>query len=209
MRIVNWGILFLTLGSLAVSCDSKPAPTSADAPLPLTEAEAAYFQEQGKLLAQTAFEVLSSRLQAAMEQGGPAGAIAYCQAVANPLLDSLAQARQATIRRTSLKIRNPLDVPDSLEQQALQQYADRVARQEALVPEMKLVDGQTVAFYAPIKVQPQCLACHGESGKTLNPIAEDALRSAYPQDQALGYRDGDWRGLWSIRFIRDPKQFVQ
>lgn len=209
MRIVKLVVLMLTLGSLAISCNSKPSPTDTGAPLPLTEAEAAYFQEQGQLLAKTAFEVLSSRLQAAMEQGGPAGAIAYCQAVANPLLDSLAQARQATIRRTSLKIRNPQDAPDSLEQQALLQYANRVDRQEALAPEVKLIDGQTVAFYAPIKVQPQCLACHGEPGKTLNPVAEKALHSTYPQDQALGYRDGDWRGLWSIRFIRDPKQFVQ
>ena len=55
-------------------------------------------------------------------------------------------------------------------------------------------------YYKPIKTgMPTCLKCHGSSAeiesKTLALINEK-----YPDDKAVGYSQGDLRGMWKIKF---------
>ena len=58
----------------------------------------------------------------------------------------------------------------------------------------------TVAFYAPIKVQDLCLNCHGQPGTDIKAADYDLIKKLYPEDEAVGYKSGDLRGMWSIRF---------
>lgn len=66
---------------------------------------------KGTDIATTSFFALSGKLKAALEQGGVPNALEYCKISAYPLIDSLSELHHATIRRTSLKLRNSNNAP--------------------------------------------------------------------------------------------------
>jgi hypothetical protein len=51
-------------------------------------------------------------------------------------------------------------------------------------------DGRT-GYVEPIYVKPVCLACHGGN---VDPGVKAKLAELYPEDQATGFREGDFRG---------------
>ena len=50
-----------------------------------------------------------------------------------------------------------------------------------------------------IHVQPQCLGCHG-SGDQIASNVKTMLNERYPEDEALGYKPGDFRGAIRVSF---------
>ncbi|MBK8705186.1 MAG: DUF3365 domain-containing protein [Saprospiraceae bacterium] len=120
-----------------------------------------------------------------------------------PLLDSLSKANNATIRRTSLKVRNTANAPTPWEKEILMQYEAQAQQNAALQPIVKALNDNEVAFAAPITVLPLCMKCHGKPGETMNTADHEAIKKTYPADQAIGYAEGDLRGMWSIVFERE------
>ena len=117
-------------------------------------------------------------------------------------MDSLSQAHNATIRRASLKVRNPKDKPTSAELAVLEEYHAHVKAGEPLLPMVKAIDGSRAAYYAPILIQEACLQCHGKLGETLKEEDYAVIEKLYPEDEAVGYQAGDLRGMWSVTFQR-------
>ena len=151
---------------------------------------------KGKNIASATFTALSGELSKAVKEGGLEHALSYCNVNALPLTDSLANANQVEIRRTSLKYRNPKNQPTPQEESILLKYEAAMKNDEmlqALVVNEKA--GQT--FYAPIIAQAACLKCHG--AKTTISVY-DKILNLYPNDLATGYQQGDLRGMWSIKF---------
>ena len=147
---------------------------------------------------------LLANLLAALDSGGPASAIAFCADSAQAL--TARHAREGVyLRRVSLRVRNPANRPDSVEERQLRSL-DSLHRAGALPGEVvrsRLTDeGRAVVEYArPIIVQERCLACHGERA-SLAPRVREMLAARYPADQATGYRAGDLRGMISVRVPR-------
>lgn len=168
----------------------------------LTEKEEKDYLQKGQMITQSSFAALSARLMTAIEQGGVPHAVKYCNVAALPLIDSLSRVHQASIRRTSLKVRNVQDVPQGWEKEILAGYQALLAEGKRPGPVVKKLDQKRVAFAAPIFVAQACLKCHGKLGETLNEQHYTTIKQLYPQDQAIGYVDGDWRGMWSVTFFR-------
>jgi hypothetical protein len=168
----------------------------------LTSSEESKFLEQGKSIASATFTALSGKLTAAIEEKGISGAVEYCNIAAMPLVDSLSKANNATIRRTSLRVRNPENAPNNWERGILADFETKMQNGEEPKPVVKLVDERTVAFAAPIKTLPLCVKCHGEIGTGI--VASDYLtiKKLYPEDEAIGFQEGQLRGMWSITFQR-------
>ena len=176
--------------------NSQPKDTA------LSAEEQKVFIEKGQAIAAATFAELSGKLTAAIEEKGIAGAMEYCNLVALPLVDSLSQVHNATIRRTSLKVRNLKDEPQNWEQEILTDFEKKAQQGEALKPVIRQPDDRTVAFAAPIKVLPLCLKCHGTVGTDISDGDYQTIQALYPQDQAINYKEGDLRGMWSITFQR-------
>ena len=190
-KIAFW----VSVAALATSgCNNQPANEA------LTDTEKSAYLERGREIAATAFSVLSGNLAAALEKGGVANAVQYCNLAAMPLTDSLSRTNNAVIRRTSLKTRNPKNKPSEWERAALLSFEKEDQAGEELKPVVQLLDGQHVAFAAPIRVMSLCTKCHGKEGETMDAAAARVIRSLYPDDQATGYAEGDLRGMWSIVF---------
>jgi hypothetical protein len=136
---------------------------------------------------------LMRRLSAALQAGPAEGAIRVCAVEALPLTDSIARATGVQLKRTSERIRNPLNAPDALEQSALSWFA---AEQRAGHAPSQLVqrDGASFRYYAPLRIAAPCLNCHG-AVESLTPAVRSALEQRYPNDRATGYAEGDLRGL--------------
>lgn len=148
----------------------------------------------GKEIAQNTFKVLGGNLKAAMAKGGVENAINYCNANASHIMDSLGTFYYANIRRTSNKLRNPKNEPTKEEQVVLSRYLAGEINKPIV---NSLTNGNKI-FYAPIKMKPLCITCHGTVGKTVTEKDYATILKHYPNDKAKGYKEGDFRGIWSI-----------
>lgn len=203
MNNMKWIIFILTTFILLLftTCqNNKPSGGSGQESVPLTSEEVSLYTQRGKEIAQGTFAVMSSELLGAMQRGGVEEAARYCNLAAYPLVDSLAKVYEAGIRRTSLKIRNPKDQPTEAEREMLLSFQQLHEAGKPMEPVVQLLDPNTVAFYAPIKIQPLCLQCHGKLGETMKESDYTVIQELYPADEAIGYSEGDLRGIWSIQF---------
>jgi hypothetical protein len=146
---------------------------------------------------------LLSTLSAAIDKGGPEGAIAVCRDEAPKLARAASEESGWSIRRVSLKPRNPKAAPDDWERAALQDFDRRAAAGESPATlekaEVVVVGGQAMQRYMrALPVQPMCLACHGPSAG-LSPAVAAQLQALYPADQGVGYRVGELRGAMTLK----------
>ena len=201
--------VLLLFGLLAMSCKSESTPSettdttkqSADSK-PLTSQETAEYVAKGKKIAKASFVVLSGQLKMAMAAGGPPKAVQFCSIQAVPIVDSLMVLHKANIRRTSDRLRSWANKPSANETAQLMAYKDQIAKNQALKPVvMPLKDGK-IQFFAPIKMKAVCLKCHGTVGESMKEDHYKVIKELYPDDQAIGYKEGDFRGIWSIQFDR-------
>ena len=139
-----------------------------------------------------------------MEKGGVKYAAQFCNLVAYPIVDSMSRAHNVRIRRVSDKPRNPKDAMNDDEQKVFALFKAKAQMPNAeLKPIVMQHDDGTVGYYAPIKISmPTCLKCHGEVGKDVKAEDYKVLKSLYPNDVAVGYKEGDLRGMFSIRFSK-------
>jgi thiosulfate/3-mercaptopyruvate sulfurtransferase len=130
---------------------------------------------------------LAARLMKEMQSGGPVQALTVCSEVAQEIARTHS-ADGVSVRRVSLKVRNPLNRPDAFE-------AERLARLEAAhrsgaMPEelSEVVErdgGRALRLMRPITAGKLCLACHGDPAG-FDPAVKAALAARYPDDAATG-----------------------
>ena len=143
---------------------------------------------------------LLAELQKAIAAGGPVNALGVCNVAAPKLAAEKSAEHHMTIRRTSLRLRQPKDAPDAWELKQLQDFERRKAAGEnpAKIEIATYVDeGGTklFRFMKAIPTGPICLACHGEN---LAPAVAAKLKELYPGDRATGFKIGDLRGAFSV-----------
>ena len=158
------------------------------------------FTVVGDKIAKASFESLSGNLKAAASTGGITNAIQFCNMNALPLTDSLSKTFNAKIKRSSLKLRNPSNQPDSLEAYMLDLYLQIQKMKKPMVSKTLLTNNNEVRYFAPIILKSQCLKCHGIVGRDVADETYSIIKEHYPNDQAVGYYEGQFRGIWSINF---------
>ena len=110
------------------------------------------------------------------------------------------------VRRVSQKVRNQANRPDELELQKLDQL-EALHQQKKLPPELIEVranpDGtRRLHYLRPIVVMEKCLACHGPR-EQIHSTVRELLGRRYPDDRAVDYQAGDFRGAVSVRVPLD------
>jgi len=166
----------------------------------LTEKEIKHYKEQGDEIVKSASEKLSGTLMSKMKEGGATEAIDFCHQSALPITKKMAAYHGVEIKRTSLRIRNPENLPSEEELKVLLYYEDKRVEGKELNPLVSLDPSGKPSYYAPIRVQQKCLICHGTPEKEISSAIDSILKVKYPEDLAVGYSEGDLRGIWSISF---------
>lgn len=170
----------------------------------LTDDQIEQYTKQGKTIAQESFKALSGQLKTAMKARGVASAVGFCNVMAMPLTDSLSSTYGAVIKRTSLKLRNPANAPDSMELKMLKIYLQMSRmRNPVMVPKILEKNENEIQFFAPIVIKNEtCLKCHGIVGQTVKEEDYAIIKQLYPNDEAINYRMNKFRGMWSITLKR-------
>lgn len=181
---VKTSLVALLAGSLAVSAIAEPRPSAAE------------MQAQALPIVKRFGATLKPQLQAAVKSGGFAHAINVCADIAPAIAAQISQDTGWTVKRVSLKARNPKAVPDAYERGVLEDFERRKTEGEAVAA---LNDGQwqdgRYRFMKAQGVEGLCLNCHGSN---LAPSVVKVLSERYPQDRATGYAVGDIRGAISL-----------
>ncbi|MEQ1715809.1 MAG: DUF3365 domain-containing protein [Hyphomicrobium sp.] len=172
---------------------------------PLTEAETQTTLEPFMLKAREAVKAMGGKLQgelkAAIASGGPVSAVQVCKTVAPAIAEQQSKASGLTVKRTSLKVRNPSNAPDALERRVLEDFATKVqAGSDPATLEYieQVADGERtlVRYFKAIPTAKEpCLACHGSD---VSGELKETISKLYPDDQATGFKAGDLRGAFSV-----------
>lgn len=161
---------------------------------PAARAEDAGAEDASSKRARETLGPFKRALKQALTEGlrdGPVQAIDACHTQA----PDIAQAHSTSgvrVGRASHRLRNPQNAAPDWVQPVLDAYvADDAHRAPRLVA---LGDGR-VGYVEPIRIQPLCLTCHGE---TLAPAVRARIDALYPEDAATGFAPGDLRGVWWV-----------
>ncbi len=114
-------------------------------------------------------------------QKGPEHAIDACHLAMNKM-------GKHPVHRTTLKPRNVHNRPNSAFKEKLLQLEQEKAQNFQLIS-----DKNKTWLAKPIYIKPLCTTCHGV---TPSEKIQTKLKVLYPQDQALGYKVGDFRGIF-------------
>jgi hypothetical protein len=175
-------ILLATSGLLLGACSEPPAPV-VDAVDPATRGAELLGPFKSELM-----QALSSGMQE-----GPAAAIEVCSEVAPGIASSLS-VDGVRMGRSSHKLRNPANVPPEWLEPLIAAYASGTGEMQPQT--VALGDGRS-GYAEPIRVQPLCLTCHGTE---LDPGIAAQIAENYPADEATGFSEGDFRGVFWVEF---------
>ncbi|NHF59668.1 DUF3365 domain-containing protein [Flavobacteriaceae bacterium TP-CH-4] len=142
---------------------------------------------------------LGKNLKKAIQEGGPVGAIAFCNEKALKLTDSMSVMSNAVIKRVSDKPRNPNNKANGEELAHIASFKKTIESGEEPSPFVQIENGE-VQFYYPITTNVMCLQCHGKPNEQVGDETLTMLKKLYPNDQAVGYDVNQVRGMWSIVF---------
>jgi Protein of unknown function (DUF3365) len=183
------------LAVVAAGCSPTVTPSgvnTADAiPVSIVSGEEPTQEQKDRMLAakEALFSKLSSRLTEVMGKSGPAAAITVCQQEASKIASEVSAERGLQIGRTGVRLRNPNNLAPEWARSLIEAKSDAPTF-------AKLSNGHAAALL-PIKLQGQCLMCHGPKEQVTS-IIQDQLTRLYPNDQATGFKEGELRGWFWI-----------
>ena len=159
----------------------------------VTPAEMTETQKAQQQLCLTAVNAMASEamgeLEAALESGDPAEAIAVCREKAPSIAARVAEQYGLKIGRTSFNLRNPSNLPP--------EWADELVAARSEKPAFLVGPDGGFGALLPIRLKAECQMCHGPA-EMMDADVLAAIAEHYPDDQAVGFTEGDLRGwFWA------------
>jgi hypothetical protein len=148
--------------------------------------------ERGAALLAPFKQELQQALRAGLAEG-PVEAIGACRQRAPEISGALSHDG-IVMGRSSHRLRNPRNAAPDWVQPVMDAYvADRAKR----VPKSVPLPNDRLGYVEPILLQPLCLTCHGDA---LAPEVASRIDALYPEDRAVGFAEGDLRGVFWVEF---------
>lgn len=186
--------LFVTL-VLYSSCTGKRS-------LEKTTENISTYYSLGKEVSESAQGALIQHLSKAIEEGGPAYAVQFCNLKAMEVIDSISMVNNCVVSRVTDLNRNPGNFISSEEDKNIWTYYTNEISEKAAADTVVETPG-SIVYFKPIKIgMPTCLKCHGQPGVDIDQNTMLVIDSLYPKDLARNYKSGDLRGLWKIEFSK-------
>ncbi|GAB2680201.1 Tll0287-like domain-containing protein [Aliiglaciecola aliphaticivorans] len=138
---------------------------------------------------------LKTALLDAIASGGFENAVDVCQQQA-PQIASELSTKGWKLSRTSLKTRNPLNLPNEWQKPVLLNFEQQAKNGQPIdkLVYSEIVNGQFRMMKA-IPTGQLCIACHGSN---VSPKLQDKIDQHYPQDAAINFSLNDIRGAFSV-----------
>lgn len=150
-------------------------------------------QKAQQELVATAVNALASELMgeltAALDSGDADEAIAVCKEKAPTVAAHIDDAYGVKIGRTSFKLRNAANVAP--------EWAQPFVAEMVSDPTYVAGPNGELGALLPIKLKAECQMCHGPAEQIDEGIMA-SIAEAYPDDQAVGFVEGDLRGWFWV-----------
>lgn len=198
MRMIRWASLCSSLIVAAIGCrPSTPNVNESTSELPastiviVADSAVSESDKQAMMAArESLFQQLSAALMEALTTGGPAAAITVCSQQAPEIAQAVSQQHHLLIGRTGVRLRNPNNTPPG--------WAAELTAAKVDTPQFVTLSNGDAAALLPIKLQAQCLLCHGPPEMIMDEVKAELAR-LYPLDQATGFQPDELRGWFWIQ----------
>ena len=124
-------------------------------------------------------------------------AMAFCTAKANLIIDEINKKlpKGTKVRRTALKTRNEKNNPDKIDTMVMEAYNEKAKNKKLNPKDIQMVesDGE-YRVYKPLMINKVCLKCHGDA-QNISKDIKAVIEKVYPKDMAMGFKEGDFRGV--------------
>jgi hypothetical protein len=202
LRLSALALFGLAFAACSPSAETEAEPDAPAPPDPVPTEVRADVEARGAAAAGALAQGLVGRLTAAIDDRGVAGAVDFCATEAMALTREITQAHDPdlAIKRTTVRWRNPDNAPDPEEARVLRYFESLETAQPGSAPETLTAMGPdgTYRFYRALRTAPMCLRCHGSVAE-LDPEVREILRERYPDDRAIGYTEGEFRGVIRVQ----------
>lgn len=168
---------------------------------PKTDEEKLSFEDMGLKYAMGTKAILGKNLMNAIQTKGAEHAVDFCNIKAIPLTDSMSVEFGAKIKRVSDKPRNANNQANAEELSFIEELKVKIAKGEKLVPKVVEHDDKMVGYYA-IETNKMCLQCHGVANADVHASTLAKIKTKYPNDKALGYKENEIRGIWVVEMTK-------
>lgn len=175
----RWSLALAAVSALVGASCARHSPTHETA-------------EEGASRARAVLEPFKTKLKATLGAAlakGQDSAIDACAGEA-PRLAAEASRDGVRVGRSSARLRSAANAPPAWVAAPMAELAR--APREGDYRLVQLEDGR-LGFAETILVKSMCLGCHG---RELGPETAARLASRYPKDEARGYAEGDFRGVF-------------
>lgn len=153
------------------------------------------FESEAKRLAQDLKLNLVKNLTQKIEKEGVVKAIPFCHENVKPIAKEAAGERieKFEFGRTSHKVRNQMNRPPVWAESYLKEFQGKLKSEITKNSLLIKHEGKRI-YLEPLFVEAKCLLCHGDK---VNPQVSEKIKSLYPQDHAIGFKQGEFRGfIW-------------
>ena len=157
------------------------------------------YEQVGLQYLSDAQKVLAGNLISSIQKQGTVKAIEFCNINAIPLTEEVSKKHNAKIKRATDKPRNQDNKASSQELIQILNFKDQILNNKQISPTI-IKSKEKVNFYFPIITNSMCLQCHGTT-QDITPSVKSKIHELYPKDIAIGYKENQVRGIWSIEFI--------
>ena len=148
----------------------------------------------GERVSTALIQKLSGQLKEQIIKNGPIAALGFCNASAQTLTQEVSTSSHYNVKRVSLLERNPINRANAQESAILTAWQNSLNTAQPLPPYEIHTEGNVDHYYKPLIINNEmCLKCHG-SVDSQSELGR-AIKAAYPNDHALGYKMGDLRGM--------------
>jgi hypothetical protein len=193
-------IILIILSLFLFSCTTKKETVTT-----ITEIEAEEYFQLADSAAISLVRALGGRLVDAIQNEGVIEAIDICHKEAYEITDDLTKQFESikSIKRVTTKYRNPKNSPDKYEAEALYWFKEQLAKGKkstSFGQKISRKKSDLIRYYKPMFVQNKCLLCHGDENTRL-PDVSKKIEELYPNDLAIDYKEGDFRGVIRVEMV--------
>ena len=197
----------LTGAALPLPAKAQEAPRAVFV-TPATPAEKE-IQSAGDYAIDRRMLTMMNEVKMALDSGTPQEAVDMCHLTGLATSGAIpGLPRVNAVKFTSLKIRTASNTPDPADKLALDYFGQvpvaGAAQSHSLVQRIDTPNGDPEwRVYKPVAVTSKCLICHGNPADQ-SPALRGKLKAIFPEDQALGYKIGEWRGVIRVTVGETP-----
>ncbi|PCJ18742.1 MAG: hypothetical protein COB02_09930 [Candidatus Cloacimonadota bacterium] len=154
--------------------------------------------KKGRRISAELMTHLGSALKESIKKNGFVKSVEVCSLKVLPMTEKIRKKyKLKSIKRISTKTRNINNAPDKLDQIAID-YLKKEKKSSYLQQQVK--SGKFFyRFYRSIGIKDTCLNCHG-TRKDMKIMTRSKIAKIYPNDKALDYKIGDFRGVIRLEF---------